>query len=220
MKIQYILIKNYLQSLISRLQGLKLLQGYSEQDPILDMQLLARPQLNEFTFGDYFIKKSGVNKDEMNLAFDNKILQDVAYQHSKNIDNTIIKFFEGETTGQFTNMQLFTPAQYEHTLIMAIRVFYAIGDTELDEAAYTPGLTTADTQNGTLTIKTNKDTYLFRLDLAAFIASASQITGGVFYLTEYIPWVAQQTLDLSIEMPNIPAAFTKMRIQLLGKGLI
>lgn len=149
-----------------------------------------------------------------------KTIAGAAYYDARALPTVNTTLFDGNTTGNYTNLNSYTRPEAEHMVIWAIAISQGINAT-ISSTAWADGATGSVTlNNGWLTLRNNGVTVLNKYDLSQAKNAITTAARGVIMLPEPIVWGGQTNCTAQIQLPAIGAANENVKVTYLGLALV
>ncbi len=160
-----------------------------------------------------------MDENQVMKLLENKTVADIDFFHARAVNTALTQtFFEGDTGGEFTNLNSFLLPTNEFALITAIRIKSAVNAT-LVASVWTNGVATLD-QNAFFTFTVNGVTYRRNFPLLASISAPEDIDQGIIQLNTPIVIGDQEPFSIRIDWEAATVANLNIGIELLGIGTI
>lgn len=162
------------------------------------------------------------NRGEARRAMQTKTLADVSFYHGKAVVGLAsVTFFNGSTSGEYTNLPQFIRPQDEHTWITHVKLFEGAA-AAVNATDWADGVSgTADVENGYFTIEVNGVVRLKQIPNFDSVVAADETDSGLIELLKPIFWGAQEDIKITETFAVAPAtANQNMMFELKGLGLI
>lgn len=147
---------------------------------------------------------SGLERMYMNYLSEFKVSYDPNLQKSLDSMHSIVSKLSVVGKDQVTFFDGNIPAENEHMIIFAIRLYESIG-ADLNNSVYTAGTETADLQSGKITTNINGVNVQKELPLLDFTKAEEEPYSGWIILPKPIIWIAQTPLKMQAIFDTAPA---------------
>jgi hypothetical protein len=217
-----IMAMSLVHGLYLKASNIKLMQGSNLEDQLANISRLTNPEMiSKYFFITLQMHKLFSGKDAIKFALSQKIVSDIAFFHGKIVATlTQAKFFSGETSGEYTNLDTFISPVNETRLLTSIRFFENGAAGDVDANVYTPGLIIPTLQNATFTILQNNNIKIKKYPLFEAVQAVEQFGSGIIVLEKPVPWVDQQPFEIQVDFAIVPVANAKLLLEVRGLGLI
>lgn len=145
----------------------------------------------------------------------------VSYDQRTVVGQKITDFFTGTFSANNTNLpNNYTRLEGEYMVVTDARLYTGVNAT-VEATDWTPGVSSGELQNGTLSIKNNGINVLPKIPITQFTQAVENPFSGYYDLPFYTIWGGQETFVTTLSFPVAPAvANQNMRVEMIGLGLV